>query len=160
MMPSDPLRDMMRRTMDNLEFVERRAAFDGPFEVAQLINSFLGAFAHPWERLEPDLKHIPLTQAIAQGWPEITSEEAEVRPPKNLDVLIRRMRNAVAHGNLEWLPDEHNAIAAVRIWNTKKQQDAPPIRTWEAVISIIDMRRFLDCFVRLAEEIQTGKPNR
>ena len=42
-MPHDPVRDIMRRTMHNLKFVEARAGADGPYEVTQLVNSFLGA---------------------------------------------------------------------------------------------------------------------
>jgi hypothetical protein len=38
MMPNEPLRDIMRRTVENLKFVERNAAPTGPFEVTQLIN--------------------------------------------------------------------------------------------------------------------------
>jgi putative restriction endonuclease len=33
MMPTEPLRDMMRRTMENLEFIEGKAGPSGPFEV-------------------------------------------------------------------------------------------------------------------------------
>ena len=30
MMPHEPVRDIMRRTMHNLEFIEQRAGDDGP----------------------------------------------------------------------------------------------------------------------------------
>jgi hypothetical protein len=49
MMPYEPVLDIMRRTMANLEFVEEHKSDIGPFEVTQLLNSFLGALAHPWE---------------------------------------------------------------------------------------------------------------
>ena len=49
MMPHEPTRDMMRRTMKNLEFIESHAKIYGLFEVTQLVNSFLSALAHPWE---------------------------------------------------------------------------------------------------------------
>ena len=72
MMPNEPLRDVMRRTMKNLEFVERSATPTGPFEVTQLINSFIGALAHPWEQLKAELNDMPLSDAA--GWPIITKE--------------------------------------------------------------------------------------
>ena len=38
-------------------------ADDGPFEVTQLINSFLGALAHPWESLKSELNEITIDEA-------------------------------------------------------------------------------------------------
>jgi hypothetical protein len=46
-MPIEPVRDIMRRTMQNLKFVEGHRGANGPYEVTQLLNSFLGALAHP-----------------------------------------------------------------------------------------------------------------
>lgn len=73
-MPSEPVRDIMRRTMANLTFVEMNAQPDGPFEVTQLINSFLGALAHPWELLKTDLMALTLADATKRGWPAIAKE--------------------------------------------------------------------------------------
>jgi hypothetical protein len=52
MMPHEPVLDIMRRTMRNLAFIGQRVSIGDPFEVTQLINSFLGALAHPWGKLE------------------------------------------------------------------------------------------------------------
>lgn len=68
--PSEPVRDIMRRTMANLDFIEKNAQPDGPFEVTQLINSFLGALAHPWEALQADLLALPLAEAAQRGCPQ------------------------------------------------------------------------------------------
>ena len=38
MMPHEPVLDLMRRTLANLEFINRHVSKKGPFEVAQLIN--------------------------------------------------------------------------------------------------------------------------
>jgi hypothetical protein len=65
-MPHEPIRDIMHRTMNNLEFIEAHAAADGPYEVTQLINSFLGALAHPWETYRDDLPTISLAAAHSQ----------------------------------------------------------------------------------------------
>ncbi len=78
MMPNEPLRDVMRRTMKNLEFVERSATPTGPFEVTQLINSFIGALAHPWEgssTVIPTATSIscfrgPTASQTSKPWPE------------------------------------------------------------------------------------------
>jgi hypothetical protein len=71
-MPTEPIRDVMRRTMANLAFIERHKSDSGPYEVTQLINSFLGALAHPWEDMKSELRHMGLANASARGWPRST----------------------------------------------------------------------------------------
>ena len=75
MMPHVPVLDTMRRTMMNLAFLERHSAEDGPFEVTQLINSFLGALAHPWETPRADLPTASLAEAGQQGGRSRNSKE-------------------------------------------------------------------------------------
>lgn len=145
MMPTEPLRDMMRRTIENLEFIEREARPSGPFEVTQLINSFLGALAHPWEQLGAELNEMPLDAA---GWPPIRKEPDSDDDPSSLGDLVRHLRNAVAHGNIEFLPGPHGDIKALRVWNRHRGR-----RTWGAILTVAEMRDFLVRFVRLAEEL-------
>jgi hypothetical protein len=145
MMPTEPLRDMMRRTMENLEFIEGKAGPSGPFEVTQLVNSFLGALAHPWERLRADLNEMALG---SPGWPAIRKERDSDDDPKSLGDLVRHLRNAVAHGNIEFLPGPQGDIKALRIWNWHRGQ-----RTWGAILTVAEMRDFLVRFVVLAEEL-------
>jgi hypothetical protein len=146
-MPHDPVRDIMRRTMHNLQFVEARAGADGPYEVTQLVNSFLGALAHPWEAYRHDLTAVSLAQAHAAGWPAVAKERPSDRDPDSLGDLVRLMRNALAHGNVEFLPDASAEIRALRLWNIDRGR-----RTWGAVVTVADMRSFLTRFVALAEE--------
>jgi hypothetical protein len=145
MMPTEPLRDIMRRTMANLEFIERKAKPSGPFEVTQLVNSFLGALAHPWERLRAELNEMPLGSA---GWPTIRKECDSDDDPKSLGDLVRHLRNAVAHGNVEFLPGPQGDIKALRIWNSYRGQ-----RTWGAIITVAETRDFLVRFVVMAEAL-------
>jgi HEPN pEK499 p136 len=144
MMPHEPVRDIMRRTMHNLRFVEAHQGPDGPYEVTQLLNSFLGALAHPWEKYHNELCAKSLAEAAATGWPKISSD----RDPQSLGDLVRLMRNAVAHGNVDYLPGPAGEIQAHRIWNLDRGR-----RTWNAVISVAQMRAFLMCFVQLAETL-------
>lgn len=147
-MPHEPVRDIMRRTMQNLEFVEAHAGASGPYEVTQLINSFLGALAHPWERYRDDLAGISLPAAHVAGWPAIAKERPNDHDPRSLGDLIRLMRNALAHGNVEFLPGISTDIHALRLWNTGHGR-----RTWGAVLTVADVRSFLERFVALAEEL-------
>jgi len=155
MMPYEPVLDVMRRTMSNLEFVQRHATEGGPFEVTQLINSFLGALAHPWENMSGELKRIEVRQAEKYGWPSLHKERSTDRDPSSLGDLIRRLRNGVAHGNLTFLPDGRGQISALRIVN----KDQKGHRTWGTILSIADMRCFLDHFVDLVEAIARGDRN-
>jgi len=69
MQPENPLLDVMNRTIYNLHFIEDEAKNEGPYEVTQLVNSFLGALAHPWEKFKIELETISLEEAQDKGWP-------------------------------------------------------------------------------------------
>ena len=135
--------------MANLEFIETHASNAGPFEVTQLINSFLGALAHPWEQLKTDLNSMPIEEAIAHGWPELRTERSSDRQPVTLGDVIRLLRNGIAHGNIDFHSDGTGRIAALRIENKNKQGR----RTWGTIVAPADMRQFLQQFVALVEAI-------
>lgn len=149
MMPHVPVLDMMRRTMANLAFVESHSAKDGPFEVTQLINSFLGALAHPWETLKADLPTTSLAAARAAGWPVPEKQGGRGPPPESLGDLLRLLRNGIAHGNLSFLPDGRGQIQAIRIENFNLKGQL----TWRGMMSVQDMRALLHQFVALVEGI-------
>lgn len=152
-MPNEPVRDIMRRTMANLAFVESNANRDGLFEVTQLINSFLGALAHPWESMKADFALLSLSDAVKQGWPMISKERPTDKDPTSLGDLVRLMRNSFAHGNITFLPSESGEIRALRILNA----DSKGRRTWGAIVTVEDARSFLECFAATAEKIHIGQ---
>jgi len=152
MIPQEPVFDVMRRTMVNLKYIEDGKTEDGPYEVTQLVNSFLGALAHPWEKFRQNLKLLSIAEAEDEGWPHIVKGSPNDQDPENLGELIRLIRNGLAHGNIEFLPDENNEIRAVRIWNLRNGQ-----RTWCTELTVANMRTFLKCFVKQAEKLhETG----
>ncbi len=148
MYPQNLVPDIMRRTMTNLRFVEQHRQNDGPFEVTQLVNSFLGAMAHPWEQFKSELNQLSLQDAERDGWPRVVKERPKDQAPQSLGDLLRLVRNSLAHGNIKFLPDDANEICALRIWNKDNGR-----RTWGATVPVEDMRRFLDRFVDLAEHL-------
>jgi len=150
MQPKDPLLDVMKRTMYNLSYIENQANNEGPFEVTQLINSFLGALAHPWEKYRGELKEVSLEKAQAKGCPVVDKDEQEDADPTNLGDLLRRMRNGIAHGNIRFNPDDKGDIETVSIWN---YEHGTCKREWGATISVNIMRTFLFKFVELAEQL-------
>lgn len=81
-MPLEKPRDMMRRTMFNLRFIEQHASDrNGPYEVTQLINSFLGAMAHPWEEYLKSAEDLPWS--AAEGWPPLGKDLAGDEGPNH-----------------------------------------------------------------------------
>jgi hypothetical protein len=147
--PTEPIRDIMRRTMVNLAFIEQSARSDGPYEVTQLVNSFLGALAHPWEVMQDDLKSLPLAEATRRGWPALAKERSTDRDPTSLGDLVRLMRNGFAHGHIEFWPGAKGEIQALRIWNTDRNDR----RTWGVIVTVDDARRLLLRFSELIEEL-------
>lgn len=149
MQPVDPTLEIMRRTMRNLEFIERHRDLErGPYEVTQLVNSFLGALAHPWERqFDKRLRGWPLDEARKQGWPIPHCQSGN--KPRTLGYLLRLVRNAFAHGNLEFHGPLGGEIREIEIWNIDPDTGA---ETWRGRFDVGDLRQFLLCFVRLAEE--------
>jgi HEPN pEK499 p136 len=147
-MPTQPILDVMRRTIENLKFVEKYATSNGPYEVTQLINSFLGALAHPWEALSADLNSLPVTKAAEEGWPVIRKLEGNDPPPQTLGKLVAVLRHSLAHGNIEFLSDSAGNISALRVRNFDNSRK---VIKWGAIIKIFDLRHFLTCFVDLIE---------
>jgi hypothetical protein len=149
MMPHEPVLDIMRRTMRNLAFIEQHASSDGPFEVTQLINSFLGALAHPWESLKSELNSISIADAKSRGWPIPQEEKAADQAPTTLGDVMRLLRNGLAHGNISFVPGGQGQIAALRIEN----RNVKGRRTWGVIITPENMKQFLERFVALVEEL-------
>jgi len=140
----------MRRTMVNLEFVKERRGHGGPYEVTQLINSFMGAMVHPWEQMDDiaglDLKSITLREARIRRWPVLRHELPTDKIPKFYGDMLKWTRHSFAHGNIQFLNDGVD-IVQVRFWN----QDRQDKRTWGTVVSVTMLEEFLWFFQDLAE---------
>jgi hypothetical protein len=148
MKPNDPVFDIMRRTMSNLKFIEGQATSKGPYEITQLLNSFLGAMAHPWENMKKELNGLSIDGLVERGWPEVCQDCPTDKRPKSLGDLIRLLRNGIAHGNIKYIGNDKGEIRAVRIENRNNGK-----RTWGTTLEINAMRQFLKCFVDLIEEL-------
>ena len=157
MMPHEPTLDIMRRTMHNLAFVEQNAASNGPYEVTQLVNSFLGALAHPWQSLRSELNSISIADAKSQHWPIPKEERTTDHAPATLGAFIRLLRNGLAHGNISFLSNGERQITELRIENRTRGNKGR--RTWGVIITPKDMKQFLTRFVALVEELdqQAGR---
>jgi hypothetical protein len=135
--------DFAQRTLDNLNLVQREARAGNPraYEVTQLWNSLLGLIIAPHELgVFPD---IPLATLHAQGWPDITTGGSQ---PDTLKDVVHRMRNAVAHFNVEFQVDEHRQIHSVRVWNVPPNQQHRPRskqqHTWDGCLDLQQLEVF------------------
>ncbi len=54
------------------------------------------------------------------------------------------MRNALAHGNMELIPDRQGNINGIRLWNLNKQDKV----TWATQIDTFNLDQFLRRFVK------------
>jgi len=146
--------DFAERTSSNLAAIRRmRANGDAQvFEVTALINSMLGLLVLPHESYVRSIPAIPLHDLRSQGWPV----PRVIEPFPNvadLRTLIRYLRNAVAHFNIEFLVDAHLEIVGLRVWN--ERWDAirkAKNKTWEAELSLVDLEAITQRFIELLRE--------
>src|SRR5688572_21335039 len=118
----DVVADFAERTKKNLELLKKFQA-ENPesavYEVTQLINSMLGLLVFPKEGYFRRIPEIPLSQLIEEGWP-IPSVRGIFQQPETLRELIRLLRNAIAHFNLEFKANEQKQITGLVVWNINR----------------------------------------
>jgi len=152
MMPAEP-RDVMCRAMKNLELVRAGKGY----EVTQLISSLLCALALGWEpkrRKGDEFSEKLIKSAEADGWPHIQHDKRSNWEPKTLGDVISEIRNALAHGNVEFMSDgsPNSDIAALRLRTCMPPDYKRP--KWGATISIENLDAFLKHFIDLSQPIQ------
>ena len=129
--------DFAKRTLQNLNYVQEGALRGeaGVYEVTQLWNSLLGLIVLRHEHVINRLPMIPMNELSPQGWPLLTTAGDE---PPSVPALVRCLRNAVAHFNVEFNAGTDGEIASVTMWN-EKPRPIPPSRVWEGVITIREL---------------------
>lgn len=157
----DVVRDFALRTRANLEAVDRLKA-DGRkvYETTQLINSMLGLLVFPQQRYVVRIPEIALADLERDGWP-IPKVRGTFKQVRNLNELIRYLRNAVSHFNIEFLDSGGRGIEAVRVWNMRpvKGPDHKTLRdangkvieekNWEAELGVTELRGIAERFIDL-----------
>ena len=123
--------DILKRIIFNLEYIKKNKDVDGPFEVTQLMNSFLMAVIQKWDELKKDW----------QG--------------KNRCVDMKKIRDALAHGNISFEADQKKEIAAIHLWTCPLGKDEVD---WDYKLDIKQLRNILYEFVDFAKD--NDLPNR
>ena len=142
------IRDFANRTRKNLDFIDQSKENSSEvFEVTQLVNSLLGLLVFPQQRYFDSIPPKSLDELIEEGWPEVRVE-GDFKKHKDLKELMRYLRNAVSHFNLEFIADQNHQLQGMKVWNIDPRQSGKP-KTWEAHLSIEDLRIIVDKFIAL-----------
>jgi HEPN pEK499 p136 len=84
----------------------------------------------------------PLNELASSGWP-IPKVIGEFQQARDLRTLIRYLRNAVAHFNIEFIGDGTNEIRTLRVWNKDPRTNRT---TWNAEVGVEELRGIADRF--------------
>lgn len=139
---TDLVADYAERTLRNLEYIEFRAADnEAVYPVTQLWNSLLGLIVLPRERDVGCIPETRMAELWAAGWPLIT---VAGREHQTLRQLVRDLRNAITHFNVDFRAGSDREIEAVTVWVSELDADGRARlgeRRWEGRMSIEDLRR-------------------
>jgi hypothetical protein len=143
----DLVADFAERTRANLE-VLRNAQRSGQqaFEVTALVNSLLGLLVFPQQRFVDSIPQTPLNELQVDGWP-LPKVNGDFEQVSDLRDLIRYLRNAVAHCNLEFVPDSHGRIDGILVWNRRNGRT-----NWKATLTVVELEGIVDRFARLLKD--------
>lgn len=148
MMYEDLIADFARRTATNLEAIRKLREMPGAapvYEITQLVNSMLGLLVFPQQRYMDRIPEVPLAELQQGGWP-VPEVVGDFKQVKDLRQLVRMLRNAVAHCNVEFRPGPQNEIEGLTVWNTTP--DGRRV-TWKAQLTVTDLEGITQRFIEL-----------
>ena len=118
------------------------------YEVTQLLNSMLGLLIFPKERFFEKIQNKRWDMMVKEEWPLPSEDYSHV---SDLKQLITNMRNAVAHCNIELIP-EHGEIISIEFrdypWGDNHKEPH-----WKGVYDVASLRTFI---YMLLEHIQSN----
>lgn len=137
---TDLTADFAKRTLQNLNYVQEQArrGEQGVYEVTQLWNSLLGLIVLPHERAIERLPTTPMTEFWPQG---LTTVGREPKSPRD---LLKRLRNAVAHFNVDFNARTDREIETVTMWNEELDERRRPIPGTKGWVCVITLERLED----------------
>jgi hypothetical protein len=144
------VQDFALRTRANIRIIQKIQKEQPEiefFEVTQLINSLLGLLIFPQQRYIDRIPEIPLQNLEEDGWPVPKIVGGDYPQVKNLKELIRYLRNAIAHCNIEFISDQNKQLHGLRLWNIRRY-----IITWKAELTIADIEKLTEKFIDLLLE--------
>ncbi len=159
MNPDDPIVDLVRRTLANLQTIDDLAAESTatyePFEVTQMVNSLLSLLVVPRELGTVDfVGRATVTPHIHsngirnwhKGPVEFELRRLSAEPPQHLKKLLGGLRNSVAHANFKFIADAQGTVTALRF--THRARGGAPL--WSVEFKVTELRNFL---INLGQEL-------
>jgi hypothetical protein len=143
----DLVADFARRTRANLETLRKVQEVHrdwSVFEVTQLINSMLGLLVFPQQQYFDRIPETAMPVLVEQGWP-VPRVTGNYPQANDLRTLVRYLRNAISHFNIEFLERKSGEITGIRVWNVGRNNQ----KTWEADLSIDDLEAITKRFIEL-----------
>ena len=101
-----------------------------------------GADRSGWEN-----EHVQLPAMDGNGWP-LPKVSPGFPQISDLKELVRCLRNAIAHFNIELIDDGKNQIHLLRVWNINRMG----AKSWEAELGLSDIRGIAERFTGLLLE--------
>ena len=137
-----------RKNLDTLRELQQSQPNSEVYEVTQLINSMLGLLIFPQQQYVSRIPKVPLSDLANQGWPvpKIIGDYSQV---KDLNQLVRYLRNGIAHFNLTFVSDGNGNIKGMQIWNTDPRTNST---TWKAELTLQDIEGISQKFIDLLLE--------
>jgi len=135
-----------RKNLDTLRTLQQTQPDVEVYEVTQLINSMLGLLVFPEQRFFNEIPRTPLDELARQGWP-IPKVEGDYPQVKDLQQLVRYLRNGISHFNIKFYADGRAKIEGLLIWNEDPRNNNDI--TWKARLSIDDIEKITSRFIEL-----------
>lgn len=131
------------RCRKNLTFIEQaKQSGHDVHVVTQIITSSLGLIVFPWEyKADRKIRGTALSTLHESRWPMWT----ETIPSKGLGQLIKNIRNAIAHGNVQFSSDDREASNVVVTFKSKNGD-------WQATMAAHDLKHFCLRFIEFIED--------
>ena len=151
--PRNQTLEFAKRSRKNLEFIETAYAEGSDVHpVTQLTLSMLGLVVFPWgerKQIEAIAKKKTLQDLESEGWPtwNILQDDYKDNPTNNLYTLTRRLRNAVAHGQVKFTSDSGKIEDVKILVEDKRSSKGSKTKKrdfWVAEIEATKLRAF--CF--------------
>lgn len=136
--------EFISRTEKNLRAIEKLSREgESVYEVTQLINSLLGLLVYPKENFFEEIPEITRETMIKQGWPLPDEEISQIQ---NLRELVKNMRNAVAHINIEFSANK-NEIEGIRFKKYAIHDKDRENPRWIGVYKLEPLKKFVNMFL-------------
>ena len=144
--------EFIARTERNLKIIEDLAIQgEEVYEVTQLINSLLGLLVFPKERWLSKVPAIDRNKLEMDGWP---LPEEEISQFGNLQDLLKKMRNAVAHFDIELILGK-DEIVGIQFKDSNSRGQETRNLTWSGKFRVDSLRKFL---YKLLDQLKTVEP--